>query len=70
MRIAFVEWPDALSTTDAQWGELKDSVKAVRPDILLTNEQIKSTELAATLNLPVPARPRKIFLICWLQLSE
>jgi N-carbamoylputrescine amidase len=38
MRIAFVEWPDALSTTGAQWEELKDSVNAVRPDILITNE--------------------------------
>lgn len=38
MRIAFVEWPEALSTTDAQWGMLKDSIKAVRPDILITNE--------------------------------
>jgi hypothetical protein len=24
MRIAFVEWPDALSTSDAQWDQLKD----------------------------------------------
>ena len=38
MRIAFVEWPEALSTTGAQWGELKDSVGAVRADILITNE--------------------------------
>lgn len=38
MHIAFVEWPDDLSTTDAQWDELKDSVNAVRPDILITNE--------------------------------
>ena len=38
MRIAFVEWPDTLSTTDQQWGELKDSVDAVRADILITNE--------------------------------
>ena len=38
MRIAFVEWPDALSTTDAQWDELKDSVKAARADLLVTNE--------------------------------
>jgi N-carbamoylputrescine amidase len=38
MRIAFVEWPDALSTTDAQWDELKNSVNAVRPDLLITNE--------------------------------
>src|SRR5882762_3838092 len=38
MRIAFVEWPDALSTTEGPWDELKDSVNAVRPDILITNE--------------------------------
>jgi N-carbamoylputrescine amidase len=38
MRIAFVEWPDALSTTGAQWDELKDSVEAVRADLLITNE--------------------------------
>jgi N-carbamoylputrescine amidase len=38
MRIAFVEWPDALSTTGAQWDELKDSVKAARADLLITNE--------------------------------
>jgi N-carbamoylputrescine amidase len=38
MRVAFVEWPDALSTTHAQWDELKDSVNAVRADLLITNE--------------------------------
>ena len=38
MRIAFVEWPDALSTNDAQWDELKDCVNAVRADLLITNE--------------------------------
>jgi N-carbamoylputrescine amidase len=38
MRIAFVEWPEALSTTGAQWGELKDSINAARADILVTNE--------------------------------
>jgi N-carbamoylputrescine amidase len=38
MRIAFVEWPEALSTTDAPWSEVRDSVNAVRPDILITNE--------------------------------
>jgi N-carbamoylputrescine amidase len=38
MRIAFVEWPDALSTTGARWDELKDSVEAVRADLLITNE--------------------------------
>ncbi len=38
MRIAFVEWPDGLLATDAQWGELKNSVNAVQPDILITNE--------------------------------
>jgi len=38
MRIAFVEWPDGLATTGTQWDELKDSINAVHPDILLTNE--------------------------------
>ena len=38
LRIAFVEWPEALSTSDYQWGALKDSVTAASPDILLTNE--------------------------------
>jgi N-carbamoylputrescine amidase len=38
LRIAFVEWPEGLSASDAQWGELKDSVAAARPDILVTNE--------------------------------
>jgi N-carbamoylputrescine amidase len=38
MRIAFVEWPENLSTTDAQWAELKESVNAARADLLLTNE--------------------------------
>lgn len=38
LRIAFVEWPEALSTHDAQWDQLRDSVTAARPDILITNE--------------------------------
>jgi N-carbamoylputrescine amidase len=38
LRIAFVEWPEALSTNDAPWRKLRDSVIAARPDILLTNE--------------------------------
>jgi N-carbamoylputrescine amidase len=38
LKIAFVEWPDALSTEDAQWSELKDAITAARPDILVTNE--------------------------------
>jgi N-carbamoylputrescine amidase len=38
MRVAFVEWPEALSTTDSQWDELKESVNAVRADLLITNE--------------------------------
>jgi N-carbamoylputrescine amidase len=38
LRIAFVECPEGLSTADAQWGELKNSVTAARPDILVTNE--------------------------------
>ena len=38
LRIAFVEWPESLLTGDAQWGEVRDSVGAARPDILVTNE--------------------------------
>jgi N-carbamoylputrescine amidase len=38
LRIAFVEWPEALSTNDAPWRKMKDSVTAARPDILVTNE--------------------------------
>src|SRR5581483_5363340 len=38
MRITYVEWPEALSTTDVRWNELKGRVKANRPDILVTNE--------------------------------
>lgn len=38
MRIAFVEWPEALSANHSQWRTLKDAVTAARPDILVTNE--------------------------------
>jgi N-carbamoylputrescine amidase len=38
LRVSFVEWPEALSTRGAQWDQLKDSVTAARPDILVTNE--------------------------------
>jgi N-carbamoylputrescine amidase len=38
MRVAFVEWPEDLSTDSAQWTELKRSVVPARPDLLLTNE--------------------------------
>jgi N-carbamoylputrescine amidase len=38
LRIVLVEWPEGLSAGDAQWDELKDSVSAARPDILVTNE--------------------------------
>jgi N-carbamoylputrescine amidase len=38
LRIAFVEWPESLSADSARWTELKSSVAAARPDILVTNE--------------------------------
>jgi N-carbamoylputrescine amidase len=38
VKAAFVEWPEALSTEDAQWRKLQDTVFAARPDILVTNE--------------------------------
>jgi len=38
VRVAFVEWPEGLAASGAQWDQLKNSVAAARPDILLTNE--------------------------------
>lgn len=38
VRIAFVEWPEALSTGGTQWAQLKESLAAALPDILVTNE--------------------------------
>ncbi len=38
LRIAFVEWPEDLSTDHPKWPELRNSVRELRPDILLTNE--------------------------------
>jgi len=38
VRIAFVEWPEGLTTDHPQWSELKSSVSGARPDILVTNE--------------------------------
>ena len=37
LRIAFVEWPEALSTGGAQWTQLKESLTAALPDILVTS---------------------------------
>ena len=37
-RVAFVEWPEGLLPDSAQWDDLKDSVIAARPDILVANE--------------------------------
>ena len=38
VRVAFVEWPEGLVAAGAQWDQVKNSVAAARPDILLTNE--------------------------------
>jgi N-carbamoylputrescine amidase len=38
LRVAFVEWPEALSTDHPQWSKLKGFVGTLRPDILITNE--------------------------------
>jgi N-carbamoylputrescine amidase len=38
LKIAFVEWPEDLSTGHAQWSSLKDSISAAHADILVTNE--------------------------------
>lgn len=38
MRVAFVEWPEALEADSAEWVGVADRVVAARPDILITNE--------------------------------
>ena len=38
LRVAFVEWAENLATGSAQWDEVKSSVAAARPDLLVTNE--------------------------------
>src|SRR6478736_2826353 len=38
VRVAFVEWPESLSPNHPQWKDLKNSITAARPDILVTNE--------------------------------
>jgi N-carbamoylputrescine amidase len=38
VRVAFVEWPESLSPNHPQWKDLKNSITAAHPDILVTNE--------------------------------
>lgn len=38
LKIAFVEWPEGLSSAENMWSALQDSVTAACPDILVTNE--------------------------------
>jgi N-carbamoylputrescine amidase len=38
VRVACVEWPDGLTPAQPAWSEIKKSVDAARPDLLLTNE--------------------------------
>ena len=38
LRIAFVEWPEALSPDHPQWRGLKSAITTLHPDILVTNE--------------------------------
>ncbi len=38
LRIGFVEWPEGFSTDHPKWAELRDSVRELGPDILVTNE--------------------------------
>lgn len=38
LRVAFVEWPEDLSIDHPPWNELKRSVAAAHPDLLITNE--------------------------------
>jgi N-carbamoylputrescine amidase len=38
VRVACVEWPDGLTPTRPAWEEIKKSIAAARPEVLLTNE--------------------------------
>ena len=38
MRVAFVEWPEALKPDTAAWDEIIDRVAASRAELLVTNE--------------------------------
>jgi N-carbamoylputrescine amidase len=38
LRVAYVEWPENLSTDCADWDRVKGSVSAASPDLLVTNE--------------------------------
>jgi N-carbamoylputrescine amidase len=38
LKIAFIEWPENLSTEGPQWITLRDSITAAHPDLLITNE--------------------------------
>lgn len=38
MRVAFVEWPEALEANSAEWDGIAEQVIGARPDILITNE--------------------------------
>ena len=38
LKIAYVEWPEELSTEDPRWVKLKESITALCPDMLVTNE--------------------------------
>ena len=38
MRVGFVEWPEALEPSGAEWSEIASQVARVRLDVLVTNE--------------------------------
>lgn len=38
LRVAFVEWPEALATDPPEWSQWKIAIANARPDILITNE--------------------------------
>jgi N-carbamoylputrescine amidase len=48
LRVACVEWPDGLTPAQPAWIEIKKSVAAARPDLLLTNELPFGPWIAAT----------------------
>lgn len=59
---AFVEWPEGLDVAGREWGVIRRSVDAARPDLLVTNELPFGPWLAGADALDVSAARRSVEL--------
>jgi N-carbamoylputrescine amidase len=60
LRVACVEWPDGLDPAQPAWEEIKNSIAAARPDLLLTNELPFGPWLAGSAEFSAEAAERSI----------